>query len=251
MLRRRGEEVLAAALFLTRLPIRWRWPWPPDLSARAYGAFAIVGALVGLLAAGAYAAASAVGLSAMLAALAAVAVTAVITGALHEDGLADVADGIGGGKDRAGRLAIMRDSRLGTFGTLALVLVVAGRVAALDQLGTPARAAAALVVAAAVSRSLLPCLVVLLPPARSDGLARQVGRPGAARAACALGMAAILAFVLVPAGGAAAALAGALAAAAGMGLVAWRSIGGYTGDVLGASQQLSDLAVLVVLAAWA
>ncbi len=247
--RRRGEEVLAAALFLTRLPIRWRGPWPPDLSARAYGAFALIGALLGGAAGGIYAAAVALGLPATLAAVVAVAALIVATGALHEDGLGDFADGIGGGKDRERRLAVMRDSRVGTYGALALILALGMRVAAIAELAAPGQVVAALVVSASVSRGLLPCIVVLLGPARMDGLAVGVGRPGRFVAAVAVSISVAFAFVLLPAGDAAIALAGAAAAAAVTGLVAWRAVGGYTGDVLGAAQQVADVAVLIVLAA--
>ena len=249
LIRRRGEELLAAALFLSRLPIRWRWPWPPDLSARAYGAFALIGAMLGVVAGGVYAGAVALGLPVTLAALVAVAALAIATGALHEDGLGDFADGIGGGKDREGRLAIMRDSRMGTYGGLALILAVGMRVGAIAELAAVSDVMTALVVSAAVSRALLPCVVVLLPPARTDGLAVGVGRPVRPVALVALLMAIAFAFLLLPAGEAAIALGGAALAAAATGLVAWRAIGGYTGDVLGATQQVADVAILLVLAA--
>ena len=99
------------------------------------------------------------------------------TGAFHEDGLADTVDGFGGGRDREHKLAIMRDSRHGTFGILALVLSVGLRAAALAAIGDPIHAGLALVAAHAASRGALPPLMRLLAPARPDGLGAAAGRP--------------------------------------------------------------------------
>ena len=131
----------------------------------------------------------------------------------------------------------------------ALILVVGMRVGAIAELAASLDVVAALAVSAAVSRGLLPCVVVLLPPARTGGLAVAVGRPARSVAAVALLMAVVIAFLLLPLGDAAVALAAAAVAAAATGLVARRAIGGYTGDVLGATQQVADVAILLVLAA--
>jgi adenosylcobinamide-GDP ribazoletransferase len=179
----------------------------------------------------------------------------VATGALHEDGLADVADGFGGGATRERRLEIMRDSRIGAYGGAALVLALALRIGALatllDRLGPPA--ATALVLAASLSRvaALLP--MALLPPARADGLSAGVGRPGRASLAVASGTGLALAGLAVPLGlpwhGVALMVALAGLAALALTRLARGKIGGQTGDVIGACQQAAEIAALVGLVA--
>jgi adenosylcobinamide-GDP ribazoletransferase len=167
-----------------------------------------------------------------------------VTGALHEDGLADVADGFGGGRTREAKLEIMRDSRIGTFGALALILALLARAGAIAALATPLAVASALVAAGAVSRAALPPVMTVLPLARADGLAAGAGRPHPTRAAAAVLVAALIALALLGQAAAAALVAGAGAAF----VVAWlarRQIGGHTGDVLGAVQQLTEIGVLL------
>lgn len=243
-----AADATVAAIFLTRLPIRWRGAWPADALRRSQWAFPVIGVLVGLAGAAAYAATAALGLPPMAAAVAAVAAQVCLTGALHEDGLADLADGMGGATPEA-RLAIMRDSRVGSYGVLALVLVVAARVAALTAIGAPAAVAVALAVSGAVSRAALPALLAWLPPARPDGLAAGAGRPVPAAIAVSIVLAMVPAVAMTgPARAAAAALAAAAAALA-VGLLARRRLGGHTGDVLGAAQQAAEIAALLALAA--
>lgn len=194
-------------------------------------------------------AATALGLPDRAAALVATLVLIAVTGALHEDGLADCADGFWGGADADRRLAIMRDSRLGTFGALALlsaVLLKAEVLAGLLAFG-PITASAGLLAAAVAGRTLALYPWVGLPPARPDGLAASFGRPsaGAFRVALALGAAvtALLTLWLSPLGFALAALA-ALAVALGSARLADAKIGGHTGDVVGACVVLCDLSYL-------
>lgn len=231
---------------LTRLPGA-RHDGAAPLHARAVRAYPLVGLLVGGLAALAYAAAAGIGLPPPASALLAVAISVLATGALHEDGLADVADGFGGGRDRAHKLAILKDSRTGAYGVLALVLSVALQAALLAAIAAPGAAAAALLAGHALSRGLLPGVMWALPPARPEGLAGGLGRiPGRAAA-----QAAILgagAAVLLGGWTGLLALALALAAVVWLAAVARRQIGGYTGDVLGAAQQLAALASLLAFA---
>jgi adenosylcobinamide-GDP ribazoletransferase len=166
------------------------------------------------------------------------------TGALHEDGLADVADGFGGGRTREDKLRIMRDSRIGSYGALALVLALLARAGALVALADPSDVLAALVAAGAVSRAALPAVMAISPQARADGLAAAAGRPHPLRAAAAALVAALLAILLLGQAAPAALLAGAGGALA-VALLARRQIGGYTGDVLGAAQQLGEIGVLL------
>src|SRR6266851_7172353 len=221
------DEFATATAVLTRLPVGVALPADGAIAASGW-AFPLVGAGIGAIAALAFLAAELLGCGSAPAALLALAAGLAVTGAFHEDGLADTADGFGGGKSREEKLAIMRDSRHGTFGILALVLSIGLRAAALGTIGEPIRAGLALIAAHAVSRGALPPLMRILPPARRDGLGATAGRPSLSVAiiAAALGGGIALA-VLGPRTGAIALIlsGGALALAA---LLAQRQIGGYT-----------------------
>jgi adenosylcobinamide-GDP ribazoletransferase len=245
MLRETIDDCKVALRFLTRMPVRHGAPWRDGALAASVAAFPLVGALVGAAGALVFALASWLGLPPPLAALLAVAAQILLTGGLHEDGLADLADGFGGGRTRADKLRIMRDSRLGSFGALALILALLARIAALTALAAPALAGAALIGAAAVSRAGLAAVMASLPRARDDGLAAGAGRPHPLRAAAAAGIAALLAFAVLAPGMAAAGLVAASGALLIVALLARHQIGGYTGDVLGAAQQLAEIAFLL------
>ena len=243
------DDLRLAAGFLTRLA-------PPPAGgaaarplAGAARAFPLVGAGLGLGAGAVYGVAAALGLAPVLAAVCAIGALVLATGALHEDGLSDTADGLGGGATRGDKLAIMRDSRVGTYGVVAVTLALVARVAALAALAEPGAVAGALVVAGAASRAALPAVMLALPPARRDGLGHSAGRPGQGDVALGGAIALVVVLVAVDATAAVGALAaGALAAAAVAGL-AQRRIGGHTGDVLGAVQQAAEVAILFALAA--
>ena len=245
------DEIHASAIFLTRLPIRWPGEMPPDLAARSLRAGPVLGAMIGLIAGVIYILMAWAGVPAMAAALIAVAAQMLLTGALHEDGLADLADGLGGGDSRDSKLAIMRDSRIGSFGALALMVAVIARVAAVAAIPYGWPAVAALIAAGAISRAGWPALMTWLPPARADGLAASHGRQPADRLTMTLAMAALITVLVMPVGHALLALAVAALTLAALGLLVGRQIGGYTGDVLGAAQQSAEIAVLVALAALA
>jgi adenosylcobinamide-GDP ribazoletransferase len=240
------QEVTAAAIFLTRLPIRFDGTMPPDLHGRALGWYPIIGALIGLCGALVYAVASAAGLTAGAAALLTLCVQIAVTGALHEDGLADIADGFGGGRDKMAKLAIMRDSRLGSYGVLSLIFSVGLRWSALVALADPLAVGLALMSAGALSRAAVPAVYGWLDPARSDGLAAGLGGPPGARVAMAAVLGACIAGLLL-AGFALPVIAVAILAALAVGGLALRQIGGHTGDVLGACQQIVEIAALLTL----
>ncbi len=241
--------LVGATRFLTRLPTPPDARFPPDGVDRSARYFPLVGQLVGLLCAGAWLAAGRLW-PGLPAAVVAVAVGVLVTGALHEDGLADTADGLGGGHDREHRLAIMKDSRIGSYGALALVLVVSLRIALLAGMA-PVTGALALIVAHGGARAAAVVVMTALPYAGDPDAAKIKPAPGdvtwpEAGLAVALG-----AWPLVGLGPAHAVLAGGLAATAalGMALTARRLIGGVTGDVLGAVEQLSEVALLMGAAA--
>jgi adenosylcobinamide-GDP ribazoletransferase len=246
------DEFLAACAFLTRLPLGGtREDLPAPSLAQAAWAFPLVGLIVGVSGGIAYGIASALALPAFGAALIAIAATVLVTGALHEDGLADTADGFGGGATRDDKLAIMRDSRTGAYGGLALIFSVGLRAAAIADIPTHWQVLGALVAAHALARAVLPAALRLLPPARSDGLGAAAGQPEQNPALIALGIGLVLAVIGIGLrAGLSAALATALIAAA-IGWLAQRQIGGQTGDVLGAIEQGAETVALLAAAAWA
>lgn len=234
--------LVAALGFLTRLPVG-----ASDRDGLAwYGA---AGALIGAAAGGVYLALALV-LPAALAALGAVAATIALTGALHEDGLADFCDGLGA-RSRERALEVMRDSATGSFGMIGLGVVLAGRVMALAALG--ALAPAALIGAHAASRALmLPVMArgrYLRASGAGSALAGQVR--GATLAGGGTGaLLATLPLMLATPAGALAALAAATLAAALLARGFLRRLGGYTGDCLGAVQQVAELCFYLGLLAW-
>lgn len=193
--------------------------------------------------------------AAFLSAALSIGLLVALTGALHEDGLADTADGLGGGRDRERTLAIMKDSRIGTYGTLALMLSLLVRISALSVLVAevgPAAATAALVGSAALSRAAMVWHWRALPPARPDGVAARVGQPDgtALRVALGTGLAVFLLLVLpqVSLLRTATAILATLAAIFMFNLKIKTRLGGHTGDTIGAMQQISDMVILSVLA---
>jgi adenosylcobinamide-GDP ribazoletransferase len=246
------DDLVVAARFLTRLPLDRPQDPPSPIPARpvaaAMRAFPLVGILVGIVGWLVYALADALALPAAASALLAVAATVAVTGALHEDGLADTADGFGGGAERVRKLAIMRDSRSGAYGVLALVFSVGLRVAALSVL-MPPRAGLALIAAHAVSRAGLPAVMRWLEPARDDGLGAAAGRPDDAAVLWCLASAFVIALLCLGGGTGLAGLVVTAAAMAAVAALARRQIGGYTGDVLGAAQQIGEIAMLLTAAA--
>jgi adenosylcobinamide-GDP ribazoletransferase len=238
-------ELKIAVLFSTRLPLAHGSPFAGADLARAMWALPIAGALVGGLGALVYWVAFRLGLAPLICATLTMAATMLATGCLHEDGLADTADGFGVRAERERKLAIMRDSRTGTYGACALALSTLLRASALAVLAEPALVAPALIAAHAGGRAILPLFLYLVPPARKDGLSASAGRPPLARAitAAAIGGAIMAAALGLRAGATAALL---LAAAfAGMAQLARRQIGGQTGDVAGALEQAGEALVLM------
>ena len=247
-------DVLTYMRFYARLPIGDGARAPLDFSRMAL-ALPIAGAVIGATGAAGLVAARICHLPTLVCALVAVAVLVLVTGALHEDGLADVADGFGGGATRESKLAIMRDSRIGVYGALALCFSILLRVAALASLveRSVALAALALVFAGAISRVAGLAPMMWLPPARAEGLGATVSAPSreiwfrAGFAAAAFGLGPWLAGAGL--GQIAVATIAAFFVAALIANVAKRQIGGYTGDVLGAAQQLAEIAALAALSA--
>jgi adenosylcobinamide-GDP ribazoletransferase len=247
LLRQSIQRCLIALIFLTRLPVRIEGYVGMAELRHASGWFSLIGALIGAACGIAAFLAHQLGWPPSLVALTALATGVVLTGALHEDGLADVADAMGAGGDRDRALAIMRDSRIGSYGAIALLLSFGMRSAALIALfggGSPPLIAV-LVAAGAASRGPLPAIMRSQPPARPDGLGASAGRPPRLAAGMALIVGWAPALLLLPFGQA-------LGALMGSGIATWlaayylkRKFGGYTGDTLGAAQQIAEIAFLL------
>jgi adenosylcobinamide-GDP ribazoletransferase len=235
-----------AWIFLTRVPIG---DDPhPDVS-RAVPWFPLVGAIVGGVAAAVWALSNTV-LSPLPSAALAVTAAALLTGAFHQDGLADMADGFGGGWDPEQRLRIMKDSRHGTYGVMALVCVALLQVSALSALGR-AQGVAALVAAHTLGRAGAVALLAVARPARDVGLG--AGHALAVRRDRAIAgmLAAVAVAVLALGAGALIASVAVVLAVGGCAALSQRKIRGITGDVLGAAEQLGETAALLVAAALA
>lgn len=236
------RDARLAFQFLTRLPVGSGGMAGADLG-RSCAWFPLPGVAMGLLVAAAVRLAGPHLPPALLGVLA-VAALAWMSGGLHLDGLADVCDGLAGGRgDRERTLAIMRDSRIGAVGATALLLVLAAKAAALGDLA--ARGATwPLVAAPAVARFAAVPLVVLFPYARPEGLGKAFhGTAGVREIAVAAALAAAVIAPLAP--GSLAPAAAALAAAGVLSLIVQRRLGGLTGDAYGASVELAELAYLV------
>jgi adenosylcobinamide-GDP ribazoletransferase len=254
-LKERLAEFEASILFLTRLrygavtPVGGAAPGTPvggGALARAAWAFPLAGLIVGIIGAVVYWLAYRAGLPSWPAAALAVAATMVATGCLHEDGLADTADGFGGGTTRQQKLDIMRDSRIGAYGVCALALSILLRVSAVASLGVPALAVPALIAAHAAARAVMPAFMVFVTPARSDGLSAGAGTPPRESAAVAAVLGVVILALCLGLGPGIVALVLLVIVIAGMAWLSTAEIGGQTGDVVGAVEQISEIVVLLV-----
>jgi adenosylcobinamide-GDP ribazoletransferase len=242
-------DLLSAFMLLTRLPVArfTRFGGPPDLS-RCVWAFPMVGLVVNGIGGLIYCLAHTLGMPPPLAAVWTLAATIILTGAFHEDGLADTADGFGGGTTPAHKMAIMRDSRIGSYGAVTLILSVAVRVAAIAVLNRSETVMLAMVAAGMLGRSGILLLPLVLAPARDSGMGAAMGKPGLASTAMALALATVAAFLSLHALPATAAVALGFGASLALAKLAHAQVGGHTGDVLGATEVVIECVVLTVIA---
>jgi adenosylcobinamide-GDP ribazoletransferase len=240
---REARAVWAAAMFFTRLPLPSLPVLLPEDEGRATAWWPLIGIGCGALVAGVWWLAAhllpggvAVGLG--------LAAGLLFTGALHEDGFADVCDGFGGGRTRERVLEIMRDSRVGAYGAVGIVMLLGLKWQAMAAL-PPGLLPAVVIAAHALSRGAALGITATLPYARSDGrpAQRMTGVSGARLAAAAV--VALAPLLLLPLAARAACLAVALAAWGGCTLWFRRRLAGYTGDCLGAAQQIAELGILL------
>ena len=250
MIRQEMRLFVCAVQFLTRIPTPQLAGFRPEWIQQSARYYPLVGQVVGGAAALVLYGAAQVW-SPWIAALLAVAAGVALTGGFHEDGLADTADGLGGGQTRARRLEIMKDSRLGSYGALTLGLTLALRVAALAMLVavSPWLAAVSLVASHGLGRAAAVGAMALMPYGGDPGMAKE-GKPDRASVA-GLAVAVLVALwplALLPV------MAGVVGVAAGLvvgAVPAWqaqRLIGGRTGDVLGAVEQMFEVGFLLAVA---
>jgi len=249
------HDVAASLGLLTRVPVDVDTDLAMTRSAKATWAYPVIGMLLGGVGMLVFVLLHLIGLPIFVAVVLLIGFQIIVTGAMHEDGLADCADGLWGGWTKERRLEIMKDSHIGVYGVAAIALALLLKAAALGALAWSPLMAVALIAGGAVSRTAMVVVMYALPNARGGGLSQSVGRPPlssvwiavALAGAATIGMGFltghILAIVVILG------VAGLTTAACIM--IAKRKIGGQTGDVLGATQQVSDIAILIALSALA
>ena len=235
-------DIATALALLTRLPVAAQF----ERGAKAAWAYPLVGVATGLIAAVPTAALLALSVSPMIAALIWVATHVIVTGAMHEDGLADSADGLWGGWDKDRRLEIMKDSHIGSYGVIALCLSLAARWVAVGIILQGAGWLWPLIAVDVMSRAAMPAVMAALPHARDTGLSYAQGRSTKLTAGIAVLVAILVSILLIGVFAAPLILIAALATMS-VAAIAKSKIGGQTGDILGATQQLVEIALLITL----
>lgn len=215
--------------------------------ADAARAFSVAGVVVGGIAAVVLVLGAAAGLHPLVSSLLALGAGMIVSGAMHEDGLADTADSLGViGSEK--KLTVMNDSSIGTYGVLALVVNVGLKAGLLAGMATPGIAALSLLAAAVLGRGGLPLMMATMKPARDSGLGFGAGIPTRGDAVISALVGVLLAVLFV---GPLGALVATVAAGLGIWLVGYNArhqLGGFSGDVLGAGEQVAELFVLLALA---
>ncbi len=241
-----GADLAAGFGLLTRFPVGWLVrPGQPYRPGRAIWCYPLAGASIGVCVGVGLTGARSLGFGPGVSAAWALCVALVLTGGLHEDGLADLADGCGGGHTPEKRLEIMRDSRIGAFGALALGASLLIRFAALAELASRPAAGIVAILAAAGALSRMAMLPVLqLPPARADGLGRSLGAPTRSVLSGLVLTAALIALVVLPLRLVPGALAVTVSVGWFVGRFAVSRLGGRTGDVLGACVMAAECVLL-------
>lgn len=242
------SDIPAALGLLSRLPVKVNTKTATARGAKAAWAYPIAGLVIGTIAACIAWLGSTIGLSAAIVAGLTLATSAFITGAMHEDGLADSIDGLWGGWEPARRLEIMKDSRTGVYGVLALIFGTGLRWAALTALLSTDFYFAAIIATAVFSRAAMVCVMAGLPNARAGGLSKSVGRPAPQTAWIGVAAAMTICIVLIGLNTATIVIVALILTSICAG-IAKQKIGGQTGDILGATQQVNEIGLLIALTA--
>lgn len=231
-------------MLLTRIPLRTIGTPAPNAMASAVWVMPLVGGMVGACGGAIYWLAYGFNLPSLLAALLALLTTVVITGALHEDGVSDFFDGLGGRQSKQRKLEIMRDSRIGTYGAAALFFSLSIRAVGISSLHDPAVVWIVLLTTGVLSRMAIPIVLATTQPARTDGLGASVASPNPWVIGVAFSISVAVAVVVMEWNGLVL-LCAATVVAVLIGQISRKQFGGYTGDVLGAAVQLSEIAALI------
>ncbi|MGF1620521.1 MAG: adenosylcobinamide-GDP ribazoletransferase [Rhodomicrobiaceae bacterium] len=245
-LRRRLEELGLAAGLLTRIPLPAFKRHTRATLGTAFWAYPLVGALIGVLSAIAFWLSVTAGFSSTACAYIAIIASLLAGGAFHEDGLSDLWDGLGGGKTKEAKLKIMRDSRIGAYGALALLLTLglqAEFIVNLQHYTGLLPTIAAIIAAETLARGVIALPLATLPPARKDGLGSLMTNMRPETYAAAIAISLVVAFVLLGLNSGMLILGGAIGAAV-ITLLARSFLGGFTGDVLGATAATARMTAL-------
>jgi len=241
----RYNEIKLAITLLTRIPIGSIKGEVPAISVTGW-VWPIIGLLIGLASGGVYLLGSYLNFPPPISALLSISISILLTGGLHEDGLADVADGFGGGHTKERKLEIMRDSRVGTYGILALIISVGFRVITVACFTEPLVAFSAILLTSAISRTAMILALSFMPVARNDGMGHTASDKSNQKIAyIALG---IMSVGMIPIGFVISfsIFVILIISCTLFGWVAIRQIGGQTGDVLGTMQQIAEVTTLLV-----
>lgn len=242
---------LHALMFYTRIPVPFRIPYSDEMLNRTTRYFPLVGLLIGGIGAGAYALAS-LAFPPVIALLISMATTIFVTGAFHEDGFADFCDGFGGGYTSPERiLEIMKDSRLGTYGAVGLVFMLATKFISLNSLPTE-KIIPTLIIGHTISR-LMPVLIIFTTSySRTDGKSKTkpIGKRGKWSDLFFAALIPLASLVWLQWQIVLVVLAVLLVITLLFGRYLLKRLGGYTGDCLGAIQQLSEITFYLILVAF-
>jgi len=243
---RHARELQLAFMLLTRLPVGKGGKEEMPLGSAAW-AYPLAGLVVGCIGSATLAiSAGWIGLPPVIAAILAIAAMTIATGGLHEDGLADTADGLGGGSTKQRKLEIMQDSRIGSYGVMALIIVTSLRISALA--GLPLMLAClGLIAIAMAARSFLPLIMRIKISARPTGLGASASDISLRSALVSIAISILALGLLLPPMQALLTGTVILLVTIGVSLLAKRQIGGFTGDTLGATVQLAEAAALTSL----
>ena len=232
-------DVLTSVALLSRLPVRIDVSRATARGSRQCWAYGVVGLILGAIASSVAWVGITLQLPPLTIGFIIIATTAFVTGAMHYDGMADCLDGLWGGWTPAQRLDIMKDSHIGVYGAVGLVCLLGLQASLYEQLIS--QSIWPIIGIMAISRAVMVPVMTWLPNSRTSGLSAQVGRPSVSTAVLALGVGSVVALLT----GAWPAILGAALAAFAVAAIAKRKIGGQTGDVLGAAQQLAEVVALI------
>ena len=242
-----ARALCIAGLFFTRFPFRVKGKIEPEDLKKSGWVFPIIGALIGLIGGTVFLLCSEIGFSPGVCAILAVLSLILATGGLHEDGLADTFDGCFGGYDKTTRLNIMRDSQVGAFGIIALIFSIYLRCIVFIDLSELGLVFIGFIVSGAISRGILPLSTIFLDPARVNGMASKMGKFSPDLSLLSAGLSVVIMMLLIDVLVVIFICVVVLFAVGIFMIIVKRLLGGYTGDTLGAYQQIAEIVTLLAI----